>query len=497
MPHNLKPSWKWTIAGVLIAVLYGLILLNDQRLPWLFAEGQSEDTGVNLRRRIGLTGVQVGTRQPIPTGKGVPFGHVEGNFGDYLPNVNDPAFLGVRMTPRSGDSKVNGHTVFTSRVVYGPAGLAPGVTDVHYFTSSHWLTDAVLKTGTQHAPDHRGLRVFTNSWIGNRNRSLTEILRRTDYLVDQHDVIIVAGVNNGAQTEVPALLASAHNVIAVGLDTGGSSGGYTRVAGKGRCKPDIVAPRGVTSYSTPVVAAIAARLLEAADGMKDAAPNAGRAEVIKAVLLAGAQKPKNWNPEPGKPLDEHFGAGLVRFDHSYSILTAGPTPSGAQTDGDGWGFGQLATADTRTVSLAVRQPMELSAVLVWHRRVSGRKTQELVTGRKRWLATPSTADFDLRLIRVLEDGSTETAAESTSSIDNVEHVYQAALPPGTYTLEVTRKDNKTDDWDYALAWRLTQPAPQEAPSRTVGRVTSQRERSTGGTTARHVPPTHNNARGPG
>ena len=56
-----------------------------------------------------------------------------------------------------------------------------------------------------------------------------------------------------------------------------------------------------------MVTAMVARLIEAADAMGPHAERAGRAEVIKAVLLAGATKPWNWQPQPGKPLDEHLG----------------------------------------------------------------------------------------------------------------------------------------------------------------------------------------------
>jgi hypothetical protein len=41
--------------------------------------------------------------------------------------------------------------------------------------------------------------------------------------------------------------------------------------------------------------------------------------------------------------------------------------------------------------------------------------------------------------------------QSISTVDNVEHIYQTGLDPGTYTLKVSGAAG----WDYGLAWRMS------------------------------------------
>ena len=50
------------------------------------------------------------------------------------------------------------------------------------------------------------------------------------------------------------------------------------------------------------------------------------------------------------------------------------------------------------------------------------------------------------------DGS--VIAESRSRVDNIEHLYFTELPAGRYRLEIRRKDQLTEAWDYGLAWRF-------------------------------------------
>src|SRR5690606_27575435 len=155
------------------------------------------------------------------------------------------------------------------------------------------------------------------------------------------------------------MLASAYNVIAVGAASGNSSGGYTTFGGAGRCKPDIVADKNLTSFSTGVLTATAAKLLEAADHMADDTPRARRATTIKAVLLAGAKKPAGWAPAAGKPLDEHLGAGVVDFDASLSILVAGLNAPPLLRNHHGWDLRSLDAGDEHAASyrLVLDKPM--------------------------------------------------------------------------------------------------------------------------------------------
>ena len=436
-----------------------------------------------------LTGIQQARARlgkDVPTGEGITVGHVEFGPGAYMPNTHDPQFKNVTFVERSGPSKPSGHASATARTIYGLNGLAPGVSVVHCFDSRNWMGPGYLNVGSPQPPSGGPMRVITHSWVSDSNHAV-DVLRRVDWQIDHHDTIMCAGVNNGTETPVPYLLATSYNAIAVGTNhakrphapnprdpanVGGSSGGYTRIEVRGRCKPDIIGPRKLTSFTTPAVAACAARLLQAADEMTDCAHLAGKAEVIKAVLLAGATKPNNWQPEPGKPLDEHLGAGVVNFNNSLIILQAGPPPEADETDQTdstihlpnrvGWDFRTIEPDGEQVYTFGLQSPMdEASIILTWHRRITGTKINdkghagETSGGGGIWFGLPKLADLDLRLIHTDEAGQQHEIATSTSKRDNVEHIYLKHLQPGRYHLHVSRPEHIHDEpWDYALAWRV-------------------------------------------
>jgi hypothetical protein len=405
-----------------------------------------------IREVIGLDRLEQRLGARTPTGKGIVVGHVEGAVGDYMPNVASERFTGVDFTANNGDSKANGHTDATATIIYGPGGLAPGVTEVQVFAANPWMQDSLLGVGTNRRPTDTHIRLFNHSWVGGTDTAATrEALRRVDELVDAHDVIVVCGVNNGRETEVPALLSSAYNAIAVGQVAGQNSGGYTRMEVAGRGKPDIIAPHGKTSFSTPIVTAVIARLLQAADTMQDT--DAARAEVIKAVLLAGATKPRGWTQAEGHPLDSHFGAGTVRIDRSYDILAADTVQPGKVNQRAGWSFTTVQSGDDQVYTFDVPGDMgAASFMLVWHRRITAIPTRDRRTGAALSMSLPRMANFDLRLVHTDDQGKASDVAVSTSKVDNVEHIFLPALPHGRYELHVTRLDESDEAWDAAMAF---------------------------------------------
>lgn len=450
-------AWLWSAMGVTPRAVVAQTVEATQRVHEAAAPSRETQIGVlKAHQRLG---------RGVPLGRGVAVGHVEGGVGSYMPSADDGNFRNVTFVPHSGPSTTFDHAQIVAKVFYGRAGFAPGVTTVHSWTTMGWLTD-YLKAGTADPPSVADSvdaaempRVFNHSWIGQASPGAEQALRRLDYVIDEHDVIHVVGVNNGEKAAVPALLGSAYNAIAVGVSSGKNSGGYTKFDGEGRCKPDIVAPHELTSYSTPIVAAICARLVEAAETMKRDAPSATKAEVIKAVLMAGATKPDGWAPEMGKPLDSHLGVGEVNLDHALRVLQSGPAEPGALKQRYGWAFRALPPGEAATYRFAITQPLgESSIVLTWHRRVDGQMSQ-FPGGGIAWLPVPRVADFDLRLIKVetggASGGSLRTVGFSSSGVDNVEHVYLPQLDPGEYVIEVRRQtDGNAEPWEFAAAWRF-------------------------------------------
>lgn len=447
---------------------YPLIVLSCSLLAasaWAQpADGPKEDIQQDkqdrVRRLIGITAAEQRLGEAAPIGRGVVLGHVEGSSGNYIPKVDAPWFEGVNFTNRSGPSKPFGHATGTASVIYGRNGLAPGVESVHLFASSPWLTDGYLRANrSARPPDRQPIRVFTHSWISDDRKGAEAVLRRVDFDVDRRGVVYCVGVNNRRTSAVPAMLASAHNVIAVGTAgaNGASSGGYTRIERVGRCKPDIVGPEGLTSFTTPAVAACVARLLEAADTLPEEVDRAAaaRPETIKAVLLAGATKPDFWQPEEGRPLDEHFGAGIAHFDRSLRILQGSRLPdddASINTD-QAWTMIELTGGQTRSFSFGSERPFSpLSIALAWHRRIAGQVVRVPQLGQDVWINTPRLADFDLKLVMIDDAGVERIVGLSDSEIDNVEHLYFEQLPAGRYRLDVTRLTDEYDEpWTAALA----------------------------------------------
>lgn len=414
----------------------------------------------------------------MPTGAGIAFGHAEGGPGNYPPGLTGPNYDGVTFTLRSGEATPSGHATTVGRVLYGRRGLVPGVEVVHCMTAGDFLGKLYLNANTTAPPvvkDESNFppRVFNCSWIGEPGeREAAMILRRLDHQIDTLDHVVCVGVNNGRQTPVPAILASSYNAIAVGTTSGDSSGGYTRVEVEGRCKPDLIAPKGLTSFTTPVVAGCAAMLMEMADRQAEQGETfAGRSEVIKAMLMAGATKPQGWAPAEGKPLDEHAGAGVVNIARSLRIFEGGPAePGEAIRRTFGWAYPTVTRGGSQSFTIGPKADTgPMSIVAVWNRRIDGRVAMATnnQTGQRFavWLDGPRLADCDLALYRVSEDGSESLVAESVSRIDNVEHLYIESLSAGDYRIELRRDaeaDPLEEDWQVALAWTLDKARPDDA-----------------------------------
>jgi len=483
IPRMQTPSRRPSSAVRAAAAVAGVLLcvpLAAPRPALAQAKPKPSDATRDLSQtdagRAGFHDAHRRLGKAMPTGKGVIVGHVEGDPRRYTPNTALDRYEHITFVTRSGDSVPFGHAEAVARKLYGTGGLAPGIREVHNFASADWMRAGFLNAGTPDPPrlDDRP-RLYTHSWIANPEApAAAEVLRRVDYAIDEADILMCVGVNNSRRSRVPALLGSAYNVIAVGAIDGNSSGGYTQAEGPGRCKPDVVAPGGLTSYATPVAAAVVARLIEAADAMAPPQPEgdagresaaadnpAARSEVIKAVLMAGTTKPPAWSPAEGKPLDQHLGAGVVNLDLALRALAHPHHDGSAVRTRGGWRFGAIPAEGIITLELDVRDRLgPASVALVWNRRIDGRSVLAVPPGAEEpvqaWVHTPRLADLDLRLLAVRDNGTLTTLATSASRVDNVEYLHLPVLEPGDYRIEVVRQPDDAPDpaWDFALAWHL-------------------------------------------
>ena len=457
-----QSSAKLTLSiGVCVVAftLAGMWLWTADALPFP-SEQDNSNLPVSIGKQLGIESLalQIATIDgmedlTMPTGKGIVTGHVESRQQRaYLPAMNASRFQGVTFHPRSGPSKPSGHASATATIIYGQKGLAPGISQVECFATGSWLGNGFLHAFSDKEPQSAApIRLFTCSWVSYEFYPAADILLRIDQVVDEQGVMVVAGVNNGRYTSVPPVLASAYNVIAVGDWDGDSSHGYTTDDTAGRSKPDLVAPGGLTSFATPGVGALAARLMETADSM--GLPRRSQPLVIKAVLMAGADKPDGWHREPGKPLDERYGAGRPRLDHSYQILTH-PLSSNHLPLTAGWDKRTIEPGQDMTYRLLLGKPIaSFSAVLTWHRKVDSQLSTHIMARKISRQYRGRLASMTLELTRS-ELPEYETIDASASEIDNVQHVYATKLPAGRYDLVVRRPDGLDESWDYVLAWRV-------------------------------------------
>ena len=455
-------------------------------LVLVVASSAAADTFTDIR----YTDIVARLGAATPTGAGVVVGQVEAPEnagGSYAPNATLAEFSGKDFTLYSGTVAASGHATEVGRNLFGNTlSIAPGTTDIHCWNVNTYIGSSWLKVGGTTVPAFppAGMRVMNHSWIGSFGLAANDNngLRRIDFIANRDNLVLAVGVNNGAGSAGQPLVAYAYNTIAVGLANGNHSNSPTPagIDGPGRRKPDIVAPGSFTSFSTPVVGAAAALLIDAADS--DPAtmgnPNAARALTVKTVLMAGTTHRAGWSNgaatsgaargTTATPLDPLYGADLLNIDRAHMILTAGEQgglPAAQQSffaPARGWDYIPSVVAGSSVYwSFRVHEPIdELSATASWFRQVATT------------FASTTLQDLDLRLWK-LENGVampltgeagvgvfTSGNVTSESTIDNVEHIHIRGLAAGDYALELARKPGTQIAMPVTVAWYMPET---EAP----------------------------------
>jgi hypothetical protein len=444
----------------------------------------------------------------LPDGAGVPVSLVEasvqvGEYRAWMPDSNNSEFSQVSITDVSGATPgvFSGHATAVGKKIFGKVtSTSPGIAEVLVYLADRWLgTDFLnLYTGGRFAyqPVPAASRVSNSSWIGSVGSGYnTDALARLDWVIATDELVATAGFT-GSTTN--PLVSSAFNVISVNktsapTNNGSASAGGVYVAG--RTKPDIVAPESNPSSATARVASAAALLVDAAHSSPawssdpvqssttnrngDVIYNAERAEVVKALLMAGADRETsnssstditdyrdNVVDQTANGLDRRFGAGQLNIHSSYSIVSSGEQNSiedaaagagmiqvkGFDYDPAFGGLNGTNSAATYYFSTTIGFN-RLNAALVWNLEIDGGTSRNFD-------GSATLHDLNLRLFDVTDSGNWILLHESVSTTENTENLWYLLEAGKDYALRVDHGASQAAfDWDYGLAWQLVPYIP--------------------------------------
>ncbi len=392
---------------------------------------------------------------------------LKAEFGAALPDGSNLTVLMVEATNSSGNWAVaKSGELSTRKITFPLATTIPTSYSSHANTVAKNLTGVTtsilpalgelqvasvgtyrtkaIRMGQFTAPAAAAADVENHSLISDVTTYNINALNLLDYRIARDLVTVCIALENGTATMKP-LWGNTYNTIAVGTATGLHTRGGTNLDGSGRQKPDLVGTATYTSYATPVVAS-AAGLLVAETKRTATLAAAKDPRVIKALLMAGATKEEfaTWTSTAAQPLDPIYGAGQVNIFNSYKALLAGRQTAGtAWRSTRGWDLGKSCSTAVYYFDVPAGQTLKFSTVLSWHR--------ELATSDF-WTFTGKLTDLNLRLRNSTASFALGTVvAESSSALDNVEHIYCPALPAGKYALEVVGAAGTP----YGIAWNGT------------------------------------------
>ena len=410
------------------------------------------------------------------TGSGVELAHTEANIGTTPPQFEvNPAVVGLPTSVLTYISSNGTATTFPNSVgsesahadavgvnMYSPSsGVAPQVAHVDNYDADYFLNAILLTIVPPAIPGVIVNQSFVFPGLAPSDQATLE--QAYDNYAANHNTLFVSGAGNGGAVLPPATCFNGMGVAAFG---GSSSVGPTA---DGRSKPDITAPAGVTSFSTPYVTGSAAVLVQAGTRGDGGANTSAATDVrtLKALLLNGAVKPAGWTNGITRPLDARYGAGVVNVFNSWAQLRGGqhafiestsntsgsPHPPGSNPNNEpslsGWDFNSISNSSfLLTYKEAVNHyyfnlipgsgsSFTLTTILTWNRQAG----QSAIN------------DLNLFLYNAVNGN---LVAASTSAVDNVEHLFVNGLPAGRYDLQVEKNPNGlvTAYESYGLAFQF-------------------------------------------
>ncbi|HTQ52518.1 MAG TPA: S8 family serine peptidase [Candidatus Acidoferrales bacterium] len=367
----------------------------------------------------------------------------------------------------------SGHADDVAANFYGlPGGVATNVVHVDNYDANYFYDSIIVATFPPNIND----RVVNQSFIfGYVPGQVTVSQQRQldsqfDNYAAQYNTLFVSGAGNGGPgSGTVAPPSTCYN----GLSVGAYGYAYSSVGpteDNGRAKPDITAPAGATSFSTPQVTGAAAVLMQTSlrgDGGSNT-NSATDMRTTKALLLNGAVKPADWTNNPPSPFDPRYGAGILNVFNSYEQLAGGEhgyiaatsVPSGGAHPPNGatgtiealngWDFNTNTSANTsdeiyhyyfNVTNGFGKDPFAATATLVWNRQLN----QTNINNLNLFLYNAANSNL---------------VACSTSLVDNVEQIFVPNLAPARYDLQVWKAAGTvgiggtavSHSETYALAW---------------------------------------------
>jgi hypothetical protein len=433
--------------------------------------------GVTALRAVttNLNGSGIRVAQPEASGPSLDFEVKPGSV--QLP-INLFTYISAAGTDTNYPNSVgveSGHADQVAANFYGMTGIgvATNMAHVDNFDAEFFVTNYVFLL----APLPDAVAVVNQSFtFGNVSTNIptpTNELsvydqQQIDSAYDDYSVtnktLFISAVNNGGSVSPPG---TAYNSIGVAAYGGASSVGPT--LDNGRCKPDITAPAGVTSFSTPQVAGATAVMMQAGlrgDGGSDT-NSAFDLRTIKALLLNGAVKPLDWTNSCSSPLDARYGAGVLNLLNSYEQLVGGkhgPVVSGSVTTNDahppigaigsvsvlsGWDFNTNTSTST------------LDRVSHYYFNVTNGTGSFIATATLVWNRQYNQANINALALFLYDCANSNLVMCSTSLVDNVQHIYTNNLSQGRYDLQVWKAggtNTVSASETYSLAWQFV-PIP--------------------------------------
>lgn len=364
------------------------------------------------------------------------------------------------------------HADSVAQDFYGiSSGIATNVAHVDNFEANYFVNSVVDPTPylLSDIGDAVVNQSFTFGALSTNDQQTVD--SAYDNYSDQFQTLFISAACNYSISHKVCAPGTAYNCVSVGAYHGDSSVGPT--LDNGRCKPDIVAPAGATSFSTPQVAGAAAILIQAGlrgDGGGDT-NSAADLRTVKALLLNGAVKPADWTNSTSSPLDARYGAGVLNVFNSYEQLVAGEhnfissemiSVGGAHPpDGSAGNISNLNGWDFNSISSQAAfflNPAEDGVSHYYFDVTNGSPdasftaTITLVWNRQQNQSAINNLDLFL-----YDCAGSNLVMCSASLVDNVEHIFLPKLAQGRYDLQILKSaaNSVSDSETYALAWEFS------------------------------------------